>query len=339
MFNSVSFSGGQIPAYRLIGFTLESRYNINTTNYVVAEVAKSSLPYSNFSPENKSLLSGAFKLNDHSNEAYSIKLNSFFPATSTKVTAYYKHFGANFQSFSLFKTGTAESSWLIKVDQPFFKKHLTVSASVRVNDFTNPFINRDYKSSSIFKSIQATFRMKKLPVVSAGYYPSSQLTKTGDGQFTENLFYTFNASVSHFYRYRNMVCNSILVYTQFYNKANDSGFVYFNTKNLMLSQHLLVSRFTLQFTLTGSFNNEYRLYTAEHNLCYKISDFFSLGGGVKYNKQTAYDKELWGYAGNASLRIVNIGEIQLLADKGFVSGGNKQLVPYNTGRITYFKVF
>ncbi len=339
LFNSGSFSGGQIPAYRLMGFTIESRYNINSTNYLVAEIAKSSLPYNHFSSENKNLLSGTFKLSDHSNEAYSIKLNSFLPSTFTKINIYYKHFGANFQSFSLFTTGTTQNSWSIKVDQPFFKKHLIVAASVRANDFTNPFINRDYKSSSVFKSLQATFRMKKLPVVSAGYYPSSQLTKTGEGQFTENLFYTFNASVSHFYRYRNMVCNSILVYTQFYNKANDSGFVYFNTKNLMLSQQVLISGFSVQLTLAESINNEYRLYTAEHNLNYKISDFLSVGGGVKYNKQTTYDKELWGYNANVSLKIVHIGEIQLLADKGFVPGGNKQLVPYNTGRVSYFKVF
>ncbi len=82
---------------------------------------------------------------------------------------------------------------------------------------------------------------RKWPVVSVGYFPSSQLTKLGDGRVSENMFYTVSASMSHFYRVKKNQFSSMLVFTQFYNKSSDSGFVYFNTKNLLFISSTLGS--------------------------------------------------------------------------------------------------
>jgi len=74
---------------------------------------------------------------------------------------------------------------------PFFKKKLDVTASVRKNDFTNPYIDQVFYTNTVFQSIQASLRIKKLPVLSLGYYPSSQLIKLGDEQYLENpVLYT-----------------------------------------------------------------------------------------------------------------------------------------------------
>jgi hypothetical protein len=46
-----------------------------------------------------------------------------------------------------------------------------------------------------------------------------------------------------------------------------------------------------------------------------------------------------GYSAEAILHLNKLGQLQFSADKGFVPGMNKQLVPDNTGRLTYLKTF
>lgn len=332
--------GNNAPDYRLMGFTVEANYKLGTHSTVTAEVAKSSLPfYSIDRTSNEKTFNTTFKFNDRSNEAYSIKLVSFLPHTQTSINGFYKHIGENFQSFSVFTSGSSQGSWSLRVNQPFFKRKLTIAASVRANDFSNPFITTGYSSTTVFKSIQATLRIKRYPVVSIGYFPSSQLTKLGDNSFIENLFYTFTSTVNHFYKAGHNTMNTSLVYTRFYNKGSDSGFVYFNTNNLMLSHSIFLNKLTLQANVSIASNTEYNLYVLENTFQYKLNGFLSIGAGYKYNKQTFFNKELWGYSGTAIIRLPKMGEFQLMADEGFIPGGNKQLVRNATGRITYFKTF
>jgi len=338
--STANMQGAEIPNCNLAGFTVEGHYKISKTNMLTAEVAKSSSPYYSLdSTKSNNVLNSAIKMNDHTNEAWSLKLNSFIPSTQTQVTANYRHLGANFQSFSLFTTGSAQSAWSVRIDQHLFRRRLSVTGSVRVNDFTNPFINTSYKSSTVFKSLQATLRIKKWPTITAGYFPSSQLTKLSDTQLQENLFYTLMASATHVYKVKNISMLSTLVYTQFYNKVTDTGFVYFNTKNLLLSQYALLGKLTLQGQLSAAINTSYRLYVMEAGAHYKINSWLALGGGLKYNKQTVYHIVQWGYSANATVKVPKLGEFQLMGDKGFIPGSNKQLVENRIGRLTYLKVF
>lgn len=337
---STTSTGSAIPDYNLLGFTIEKRYNLSRNSYIIGEVAKSSLPYySTDSSKGPNRLENMVNVNDRSNEAYSVKLGYFIPATQTILSGVYRHIGANFQSFSLFTTGASQSSWSAKVEQPFFQRRLNIIASIKDNDFTNPFINSNYHSTSLLKSIQATLRMKKWPVLTLGYYPSSQVTKLSDTQYSENLFYTLAASASHFYRVHRVQFNTMLLYTQFYNRSTDSGFVYFNTRNLQLIQSAFLGRFNLQFSFSSSANTDYCLYVLEQTLQYRVAQWLTLGGGLKYNKQTVYNLEQWGYSSNATLKIPKVGDLQLLIDKGFVPGANKQLVKNDIGRITYLRNF
>lgn len=325
--------------YNLMGVSLESRYQINNSTYVVAEVAKSSLPYYNRQQNKQNLFASTFSFKDRSNEAYSIKLVSYIPASATRINAYYKHFGANFQSFSQFTTSSTQDAWYVRVEQPFFKKKLDVAASIRKNDFTNPYINQGFYNNTVFKSLQASIRFKKMPVISIGYYPSSQLTKLGNDQYVENLFYTLVGTASYFYRYHSVMMNSLVSYTQFYNKATDSSFVYFNTRNLLLGQGFFFQKFTLQFNISAAQNNAYNLYTADGSIQYKLRSWLTVGGGLKYNRQTVIDNRQLGYSANAKVKIRGFGDVEFLAQKGFIPGINKQLVENDIGRLIYYRTF
>jgi hypothetical protein len=332
--------GTNIPNYSLMGFTLEGRYKLTRTTTLIAEAAKSSSPYYSLdSIQAHNVLGSALRWSDRTNEAWSVKLNSFLPRTQTAVDAAYSNLGANFQSFSLFTTGSRQTAWSIKVNQPLLKRRLLVTAGIRTNDFTNPLLNSAYKSSTLFESIQATLRAKKLPVISLGYFPSSQVIRLGDGQYQENLFYTLNANISHAYKAQGISMLSMLMYTQFYNKVRDTGFVYYNTKNLLFSQSIFIHRLTAQLQASAAMSVAYYLYVVDGKADYRVTSWLTLGAGLKYNEQTVYNVRQWGYSGNAAVRVPKIGEFRLTSDKGFIPGNNRRLVVNKTGRLTYTKVF
>ncbi|WP_205511902.1 hypothetical protein [Longitalea arenae] len=342
LYNSGTVDSQQVqtPSSGLMGFTLEGTYRLTKNILVTAEVAKSSYPvYAKDSSHNNSLPAQMLEMSNRHNEAYSLKADAFFPKTETTVRGTFKRLGANFQSFSTFTDGSAQTAWSAHVQQLFFRRQLTMVVGANTNDFSNPFIGSQYKSTTVFKSIQATWRRNRWPVLSAGYFPSSQITKLGDGQYQENLFYTLTGNVTHTYKMRQLMMNSALVYTQFYNRSSDSGFVYFNTKNLLLSQSAFFQQLTLQANAAAALNQDYRLYTLEGRALYNINKYLSLGAGLKYNHQTQFNIEQLGYSAETTVQLPKLGQIQFSAEKGFIPGMNKQLVPNNTGRATYFKTF
>ncbi|SFW81872.1 hypothetical protein [Chitinophaga sancti] len=321
------------PNYHIQGLALEGRWQIAKNTYMTGEIAKSSYPY--YQQSGHSMLS----MIDHSNEAWSMSANSLITQTGTKLAAVYKVMGAGFQSFSLYTTGSKQIAWTVRVDQPFFKQQLLVTASVRRNDYTSQYQQADYKSNTIFKSIQATLRIKHYPVLSVGYYPSSQLTKLSDGTYMESTFYTMVGTLSHFYKVHHVMMNTMLSYTRFYNKQDDSSFVYYNTKNLLLNHTMFLGKFTIQGTGQAAMNGDYDLYGGDGNVLYKVKSWLDIGGGIKYSYQTVYELRNVGYTGTMRVAIPYMGQIELMADKGFIPGAERRLVSNNTGRITYTKTF
>lgn len=342
-FNTVSNNGTPSPtnlSQHIMGLSLEGRWQLDENNYIKGEIAKSSLPtYARPTGEHEDAGNGIFKLGDHSNEAYAISANSVLPKTGTRFSGVFKMMGANFQSFSLYTTGSSQTGWALKVDQPFFQQQLTFSAGIRKNDFTTSYQQTNYSSNTVFKSFQATFRRKKWPTLTLGYFPSSQLTKMSDTSYAENLYYNLSGTASHFYYYRGIMMSTMLTYTQFYNKQTDSSFLYFNSKNMVLSQTVFYGRFI--FTAGGAIavNPEYNLYTGEGGVQYKMLSWFELGGGMKYNYQTSFNLTQIGFSGNAKITIPKLGEIAVMAEKAFIPGMQKRLVSSNNGRITYIKTF
>jgi len=327
------------PNYHILGFTLEKRYQFDQHNYVVVEAGKSSLPYFRRAVDKQGLVQSAFRFSDRNNEAYAVKFASFIPATATKINGMYKHTGADYQSFSYYTTSSTQNAWTIKVEQPFFQRKLNVIASLRKNDFSSPYLSNNYQSNTFFKSIQATLRIKKWPVLSVGYFPTSQLLKINDDLYMENQYYTFTGTASHSYRYKGHQMNTLLSYVQFYNKQPDSGFVYFNTKNIMLSQYMYFNRFTLQLNASEAISTDYKLYTTGTNIQFKVKEWLQLGGGLKYNNQTIINEEQVGYSVNTSVKVPKVGTFQLFAEKGFIPGINRQLVENKVGRFTFIKNF
>jgi hypothetical protein len=333
-------SNDLIPVYNLAGITIEGFYKLSRNVSLITEVAKSTMPYYSLdSLQKKNWINSVTRFKDRSNEAYSVRLNSYFPKTQTRFSGDIRYTGANFQSFSTFTTGASQTRWSARLEQPFFKKKLTVFSSLQQNDYSNPFVTTTYKSSSVLASLQATLRIKKWPFLSLGYYPSYQLTKINNNNYSENRYYTLVANSGYYYHIHSAQLSSYIVFSKFYNGASDSGFVYFNSKNLLISQTAVIKRVSFELNGSLSVNTGYTIYTIENNDQFTISRLLSVGGGLKMIKQTLLNDLLWGYSGNIRLNISKLGDIQLMSDKGFIPGVDRKLVTNNMGRLTYFKTF
>lgn len=338
---SVAMQGDtRIPGYNLAGITIEGVYKINRNITVIGEIAKSTIPYYSLdSLQRNKWMSSIGKISSRSNEAYSLKVFSYFPKTYTRFSGNVTYTGANFQSFSTFTTGAAQLRWMARLEQPFFKKQFTVISSLQRNNYSNPFVATAYKSSSLLTSIQANLHIKKYPVISLGYFPAYQLTKAGDDYYSESRYYTLTGSAGYSYQVQQTQLSSYVIYSRFYNEAMDSGFVYYNSKNLLLSQTINFSRFSILINGSLSTGGDYTLKMLENSLQVSLNKIISVGGGLKMVNYSLLPALQWGYSGSLTLNIPKVGDIQLMADKGFIPGFNKQLAENKTGRLIYYKTF
>lgn len=332
--------GREIPEYHLAGFTVEGVYKFSRNLSLTGEVAKSTIPYYSLNTtQKKDWMSTITDFNNRNNEAYAVKLLSYFPKTQTRFSGQLRYMGANFQSFSSFNTGTAQLRWITKLEQPFFKRQVNVVSSLQQNDYNNPFAASAYKSSSLLASFTLNLRVKKWPVFSVGYYPSYQLTKLNDNQYSESRYYTMMVSAGYAYRVKETQFSSTIIYSRFFNAATDSGFVYYNSKNILASQSVSWTDFSLLVNLSANTGTDYNMYTIENNGQLSINKVIALGAGMKMIRYSLLSNLQWGYSGNLTLKIPRLGDIQLMIDKGFIPGMNRQLVDNSMGRLIYYKTF
>lgn len=327
-------NGARLSSITVTGFSAEAKMQVNRTTYVIAEVAKSLAPDFRNNPSQGNT---KFSLSDRSNQAYALKLYAYLPSTGTRLEGYYKHTGANFQSFSSFQTNAALESWSFKANQDFFKRRLRLSAAVRKNEFTNPFLPQDYKSNTVFKSLTATFKMRKWPVITVGYQPMSQLTAL-DSQVVENRFQVLNASAYHIYKINNLRTASTVVLNKFYNTNSDTGFVYYNATNVFWAQQFFFKAFTAQVAVSWTQNSGYRLAVMDEGIQLNLAKLGSVGFGVKINSLNDEVIKTGGYV-NASLRVYKQDVITLSYEQGYLPGFNKGLIRNEMGTVQFVKSF
>jgi len=329
-------SSGVSPVVKLTGLSAETKWQVERNTYVTAEVAQS------FSPDLQDPSSSrkpGWDLSDRSNKALSLKLSSWVPATASRLEAQYKFTGANYQSFTSFQTNAEQRSWYVRGEQNFFSRQLKLVASLRSNDYSNPYIVQNYKSNTVFKSLSLTFHKKKLPIVSISYMPMSQLTVVGT-QLEESRFQTLNASISHFYKFGQRQAATNIVYTKFFNSSSDTGFIYYNSVNLYASQTIFFRDFTATLALSHSQSAGYQYNVLEGNVNIPLAKVASLGMGAKLNNLNQVQTGVGGFI-NANIAIDRRDKLSFHLEKGYLpgSGTAAKLVPNVLGTINYIRTF
>jgi len=254
-----------------------------------------------------------------------------------KIDGSYKYTGANFQSFSNFQTNAAQHIWNIKAEKYFFRKHLRLTGAIKSNEFSNPYLVQSYSSNTIFKSLQATFRKKKWPTVSAGYMPMTQLSDI-NGQLTENRFNSLNANVYHTYNISRLKTASSIVFSRFYNNSSDSGFIYFNAKNILVSQQFYFPSYTATINYYRSSNNAYRLNVMEESFQVPLRKQNSVVVGAKIYSLERVENKV-GVYGNIQFAAGRAMQLRIQWEEGYIPGINGNLVKNRIGNIQLTKNF
>lgn len=329
-------SAGVAPTVKLTGLSVESKWQLQRNTYVTAEAAQS------FSPDLPSPTTtgkSSWDLSDRSNKALSLKFSSWAPATMTRLEAQYKFTGANFQSFNGFQTNAELRSWSVRGEQNFFQRQLKLVASLRSNDYSNPYIVQNYKSNTVFKTLSITFHKKKLPILTVSYMPMSQLTMVGT-QLEESRFQTLNAGISHFYKFGQRQASTNIVYTKFFNNSSDTGFIYYNSVNLYAGQTIFFRDFTATLALSHSQSTGYQYNVLEGNVMIPLTKIASLGMGAKLNHLNQVQTGVGGFI-NGNVATGPRSKLSFHLEKGYLpgSGTAAKLAPNVLGIINFIKTF
>jgi hypothetical protein len=319
---------------RITGISAESRWSLNRHTWLKAEVAKSMAPDFRVNPVNNNT---KFNISDKDNRAMAIHLYSAIPLTGSRIEGFYKSTGANYQSFSHFTTNAAMESWYIKAEQNLFKRMLRLAGALRKNEFTNPFILQDYTSNTVFKSLTATVRMRKLPVVTIGYQPMSQYTKV-DSQVIENRFQTLNATLYHYYTIKQLRLATTAMLNKFYNSARDTGFLYHNAVNSYIAQTFLFKSFTASIGASYTKNGYYTLQVLEGSITPNIPTLGTATVGIRINNLNRSAIKSGAYI-NMNCQVFKTDRLFISYEHGYLPGNNGRLVRNEMGLVQYIKTF
>lgn len=318
----------------ITGFSAESRWAVNRTTYITAEVAKSMTPdYRN----NPAQGSNKFVLKDRNNQAVAFRVNSIIPVTQTRLEAFFKQTGANYQSFSSYTTNAAMESWYIKAGQNLFRRQLRIAGSLRKNEFSNPFLVQDYKSNTLFKSVTATVRVRRWPVVTVGYQPLSQYTKV-DEVVIENRFQTFNATLFHLYPVRQLKMATTVMFNKYYNNQTDTGFLYYNATNSYFTQTFYFNSFTANAGISYTKNGSYTLQVLDGGIQPNIPKLGTIGVGIRINNLNNTVIKAGGYV-SANIRLFKQDMLFITYEHGYLPGNKNGLVRNEMGTIQFVKTF
>ncbi len=334
LFSSVTTAGQTYRSVPVTGVSLESKWNITRNIYVVGELAQSQLPDYRMAPAGKTK---AFSLRNKTAQAYSAKIYGYIPATKTRLEAMYKSFGADFQSFANLQTNSASRQWYIKGEQYLLKRKLRITAAVRSNEFTNPYIIQQFKTNSVFTSINATLRARRWPVVSIGYIPVSQLVAF-NGQLTEYRFQTLTGNLSHHYKIGTARSASQLMYFRMFNKVSDTGYALLNATNFYWTQQFSFRKFSSGFNISYQRNNQFVLQVMEGLWQFPLRKVSNLHGGFRVVKFNRRETRLGSFL-QVNTPVGSWGYLQLGIDNGWLPSFNNTLIKNNTWNIGYTKTF
>ncbi|MBS1744070.1 MAG: hypothetical protein JST81_13640 [Bacteroidetes bacterium] len=321
----------------ILGYAIEAILKKNEFTYISAEAAKSIHPYSTASANTK-VNNGLWRFNDMSNLGINFKAGILIDQTQTQLSGFYRKTGENFQSFSLFSYNTNQVAWMARVDQSFLKKHIGVTVMLRQNDFTNPFTDKTFKSTTTFKTIILNIRFPKYPSISIGYFPGTQLYLVNRDKIRENAYYILNGSATYAYRLNKIAMSSSFIMNRYFNKATDSGFVEYKGDSYYMTQSFFLKRLDLQGGASYNKQPDLTYYTIESSVDVNINKFLKAGFGLKYNQLQSGEKYV-GERASVSLTVLKLGLLQFQYDKSYLPTTQNILFPIESGRLIWVKTF
>lgn len=321
----------------LLGYSLQAILRKDKNTDIQIEVAKSTKPITGSYIANKNINS-LWKFSDKTNVGLNIKGKTLLSQTGTRLSGFFRKTGEDFQSFSLFSYNTNQTAWMARVDQDFLKRRIKVTGMLRQNDFTNPFTEKTFKTSTTFKTIIVNVQLPKWPFISLGYYPGSQLYMLNKEKVMENAYYILNGYLVYNYRFHGINMNSTVVVNRYFNKATDSGFVLYKGVNYYGSHSLLFKKLQLAGSYAFSKQAELTYSTVGWSGSYALLNFLKASTALKYNK-VFNGPSYWGERLQINAEMWKLGGLQVAYEKSYLPSLNQTLYPIEIGQIGWYKNF
>lgn len=322
------------PLRTVAGFGLERKIIFNKNLSVDFEIAKSTTrPVNSFSSKNEEVIKDLFTQFSTRTIGIYGSAKVFIPATNTDAEISYRYWGQQFESFNASQYFNPQNSLSAKLSQPLFKRKVFLGTGIRYTDFSTFGIATNMKTKALFASANATVRLKKIPIISVGYYPGSQLYWLDQQKLYEYFYYILNATASHHLRVFKTPVQAVFTWNKFYNKYTDSVVAGARSYyNLFLTAWR--NRFSYTTNISWQEIEDNRLTTIEAGLTYSVKQI-KIGGSLKRN--FAKDKSETGYSFCSGIVLRKIGTISFIYDKSYLPGRRGQFIPVKTGQVQIIK--
>jgi hypothetical protein len=318
---------------KVSGVSLEKKIFLNDNFSLELEIAKSTTLKSDPAQKTEGTIRDLFgSFNGRTIGAYgSGKIN--LPKTHTDAEISYRYWGQQFQSFNASQYFNPNNNLEGKITQPFFKRALFLTAGGKYTDFKSFGITNNIHTKTLFASFNSTIRIKKLPIISLGYYPGSQLYWMEQDKLYEYFYYIVNATAIYHFRAGGIPMQTVITYNKFLNKYSDSA-----VKGAQYYYNAYWTAWKDNFSYTVNYSrqetDDQRLHTFEGGLSFS-NDIFKLGGSIKYNLMEGSDGI--GYAFNAGVKIRRLGTVNLVYDKSFLPDRRGAFIPVSMGQVQIIK--
>ncbi len=331
-------SGSTVSSMHIFGYSLETKYRLDQNMDFSFEAAKSSAPYSPGTDKSGSF-QHAFVFSDHNNEALSAKFNMTIPSTHSVFNLFYRNIGANFQSYSVFNSGTRQEGWGVKWRQDLFRNQLSFTLQIKKSYFDDPLITPGYGSSLIFKSAQLIYRKKKWPVFTAAYMPSTQLIKNANGYLSENIYYALMVGSFYNYTLLKLPMTSSLMFSRFYNRGTDTGFIQYNAQNILFTHTIELRKMRTWTNVQYTRQPVLEFWTFEQGADLAIGKYLTVGGSLKNDVLSGSRSGYWGGSFQTNIRVKDVGSLRLQYAKDYLPNSTGGIVPNNWGKAMWVKIF
>ncbi len=137
-----------------------------------------------------------FNFSIRDNEAFNIQYTGVFPGLKANIDGAYSKSGSSFLSLGIYPGEAVKESFRANLQKRFFENKINVRMGIRKNAFTYPYLQH-LSANNILYQAMATVRLKNWPIVTLGYFPSTQLVAMPDSNIAEINFQTFISSASY----------------------------------------------------------------------------------------------------------------------------------------------
>lgn len=328
------------PGNNLAGISLEAAKRIGSNGLLTMEIAKSSAPYYVLDTLNGvKWMRGISNFSERHNEAYSLKYVQGFKKIDLTVQAGVKYLGAKYQSFSVINTGSYQIGWHFKVKQSFLKKRIQFQGSIQQNEYSNPFSILTYRSTNIVASAFASFRFKKLPFFSIGYYPTQQVLKLSDNSLSIHQYRTLMATAVKNFKIGKQFGTSMLMFNQFKGSSKDSGSYLNDFSSVQWSNSVVLKKVMVGLNLSSQVSNRTAFNTVETECSYSPFQWLSFSSNLKLSVLQGSKSLYKGYGGSINFKVGILGDVSVSFDWTYVPYMLNSIVKNEYGRLTYYKTF